>query len=117
MLSATYVLKPLHVPSVALQLSERMTGALKKHSLRIFFLTEINSWLFVFQIVLSGSASVAENQPRGTKVGTFSSVDPNSKDNHSYSIVSGGSGKFELRGADLLTKTSFNYESSPNRYA
>ena len=69
----------------------------------------------LLQISLSGSASIPENKPRGTKVGTFSSVDPNSKDQHSYSIVSGGSGKFELRGADLFTLTTFDYESSPNK--
>ena len=68
------------------------------------------------QIVLSGSASIPENKQRGTKVGTFSSVDPNSKDKHTYSIVSGGSGKFELRGADLYTLTVFNYEASPNKW-
>ena len=67
------------------------------------------------QITLSGAASVPENQPPGTKIGTFSTVDPNTKDKHTYSIVSGGSGKFELRGADLFTLTTFNYETSPNR--
>lgn len=70
---------------------------------------------FSIQIVLSGSSSVPENKPRGTKVGSFTSVDPNSKDKHSYSIASGGSGKFELRGADLFTLVSFNYETSPNK--
>lgn len=68
----------------------------------------------LFQIVLSGSASVPENKPRGTKIGSFTSVDPNSQDQHSYIIVSGGGGKFELRGANLSTLTSFNYESLPN---
>ena len=72
-------------------------------------------YLFPLQIVLSGSASIPENQQRGPKVGTFSSVDPNNKDKHTYSIVSGGSGKFELRGADLYTLTVFDYESSPNK--
>ena len=69
----------------------------------------------LFQITLSGSASVPENQPRGTKIGSFSTVDPNTKDKHTYSIVSGGSGKFELRGPDLFTLTTFNYETAPNR--
>ena len=69
----------------------------------------------LFQITLSGAASVPENQPRGNKIGMFSTVDPNTKDKHTYSIVSGGSGKFELRGADLFTLTMFNYETSPNR--
>lgn len=72
-------------------------------------------YLVPLQIVLSGSASIPENKQRGTKVGTFSSVDPNSKDKHTYSIVSGGSGKFELRGVDLYTLTVFDYESSPNK--
>ena len=43
-------------------------------------------------------------------------MDPNTKDKHTYSIVSGGSGKFELRGADLFTLTTFNYETAPNRW-
>ncbi|KXJ22728.1 Spondin-1 [Exaiptasia diaphana] len=68
-------------------------------------------------ILLSGSSSVAENQPRGTKVGTFSSIDSvNSKDTHTYAIVKGGNGLFELKGADLLTLKIFNYESSPNSF-
>ncbi|XP_068740239.1 protocadherin Fat 4-like [Montipora capricornis] len=68
------------------------------------------------QIYLSGSASVPENQPRGTRIGSFSSMDPNSNDRHTYSIVRGGAGKFELRGANLSTLTTFDYESSPNKF-
>lgn len=68
------------------------------------------------QILLSGSPSVAENQPRGTKIGSFTSVDSNSNDRHTYSIVSGGAGKFELQGANLITLITFNYETSPNTW-
>jgi len=65
---------------------------------------------------LSGTSSVAENQPKGTTIGTFSSLDPvNSKDTHTYAITKGGSGLFELKGADLLTMKTFDFESSPNR--
>ena len=66
------------------------------------------------QILLSGSPSVAENQPPGTKIGSFTSVDSNSNDRHTYSIVRGGAGKFELQGANLITLITFNYETSPN---
>ena len=81
-------------------------------NLRYFQSTEKT---FFPQIYLSGSASVPENQPRGTRVGSFSSTDPNSNDRHTYSIVRGGAGKFELRGANLSTLTTFDYESSPNK--
>jgi hypothetical protein len=64
--------------------------------------------------------SVAENQPSGTAVGTFSSTDPDSGDTHTYSLVSGtGDGdnsSFTIDGNTLKTAASFNYEAD-NSYS
>jgi autotransporter-associated beta strand protein len=64
-------------------------------------------------VVLSPS-SVAENQPVGTTVGTFSTTDPDVGDSHTYTLVSGAgdtdNGSFEVVGNVLKAKASFNYE-------
>jgi hypothetical protein len=65
-------------------------------------------------IVLSG-ASVPENQPPGTTVGTLSTIDPDADDTFTYTLVSGtGSGdnsSFKVIGNRLQTAVSFNYEA------
>lgn len=70
-------------------------------------------------IVLSG-ASVPENQPPGTTVGTLSTIDPDADDTFTYTLVSGtGSGdnsSFKVIGNRLQTAVSFNYEAR-NRYS
>ena len=70
--------------------------------------------IFVFQIILSGSGSVPEHSYPG-KVGTLSSVDPNPRDSHTYTVTSGDSGKFKIFGTDLWAMTQFDFESPPNR--
>ncbi|MCB9418994.1 MAG: cadherin domain-containing protein [Ardenticatenaceae bacterium] len=64
-------------------------------------------------ISLSNS-SVAENQPSGTAVGTFSSTDQDTGDIHTYALVSGdgdtGNGSFQISGTQLQTAASFNRE-------
>ena len=67
-----------------------------------------------FQIILSGSGSVPEHSYPG-KVGSLSSVDPNPRDSHTYTVTSGGSGKFKIFGTDLWAMTQFDFESPPNR--
>ena len=61
------------------------------------------------------NASVAENQPSGTLVGTFSSSDPDAGDSFSYSLVSGSGGtdnaSFAIAGSQLVTAAMFNYEA------
>ncbi len=65
-------------------------------------------------ISLSNS-SVAENQPSGTTVGTFSTTDLDAGDTHTYSLVSGAgstdNGSFTIAGGLLKTAAAFNYET------
>ncbi len=60
-------------------------------------------------------ASVAENQPAATTVGTLTVTDPNAGDTHSYSLVagtgSGDNGSFTLAGNALRTNAVFDYEA------
>jgi hypothetical protein len=59
--------------------------------------------------------SVAEGQPAGTVVGTFSTTDPDPSDTHSYSLVSGsgdtGNGSFTIVGDKLRTAAVFDYDT------
>jgi hypothetical protein len=57
--------------------------------------------------------SIAENQPVGTAVGTFTTTDPDSGDTHTYSFVSGGAdnGSFTIAGSTLKTGAAFDYET------
>jgi uncharacterized repeat protein (TIGR01451 family) len=60
------------------------------------------------------NSSVAENQPSGTLVGSFSTTDPDTGDTFTYSLVSGTGGNdnasFTVVGNHLQTAASFNYE-------
>jgi gliding motility-associated-like protein len=55
--------------------------------------------------------TVSENRPVGTLVGTFSTDDPDSKDTHSYSLVSGigslDNASFAISGDQLFTNEVF----------
>jgi|GEM_PF-6889927 len=59
--------------------------------------------------------TVAEDRPIGTEVGTFSTVDPDTGETHTYSLVSGAgdtdNDKFEIVGDRLLTKESFDHDT------
>ena len=57
-------------------------------------------------------ASVAENQPRDTVVGAFSTEDTDAEDAHSYRLV-GGADKalFNIKGDKLVTKAVLDYET------
>ncbi|MFM6878461.1 MAG: cadherin domain-containing protein [Microcystis panniformis] len=66
------------------------------------------------------TSSVAENFPIGTEVGTFSTVDPDSSEPFTYSLI-GGTGStdnslFQISGNRLLTNAIFDYESK-NSYS
>lgn len=65
------------------------------------------------------SASVAENQPVNTAVGTFTSTDPNA-DTHLYTLVNGGgdddNGSFTIVGDELRTNATFDFEAGPTTY-
>ena len=61
------------------------------------------------------NSSVAENQPSGTLVGTFSTTDPDSGDSHSYTLVAGagdtGNSFFSINGDQLETAATFDFET------
>ena len=59
--------------------------------------------------------TVAENQDAGTVVGRFSTVDVDTKDGFTYSLVEGeaDNASFEIDGDQLETKTPFDYETKP----
>ena len=60
-------------------------------------------------------ASVGENEPVGTTVGTLSATDQDTGDTQAYSLItgdgSGDNGSFTLAGATLRTNAIFDYES------
>src|SRR5436190_17848218 len=70
-------------------------------------------------IALSAS-SIAENQPSGTTVGTFSTTDPDAGDTFTYALVAGtgstDNGSFSITGNTLKTSASFDYETK-NSYS
>jgi len=55
--------------------------------------------------------NVPENQPSGTEVGTFESEDPDSGDNHTYTIVAGDQSSFSVSGNTLKTDRIFDFET------
>jgi VCBS repeat-containing protein len=63
---------------------------------------------------------VAENQPPGTAVGSFSTTDPDTGDTFTYNLVSGegddDNALFTTAGNQLRTATSFDYETK-NSYS
>jgi hypothetical protein len=70
-------------------------------------------------IVLS-SNSVAENQPAGTTVGSFTTTDPDAGNTFTYSLVGGtgstDNGSFTISGNSLKTAAVFDYEAK-NSYS
>jgi glucuronoarabinoxylan endo-1,4-beta-xylanase len=70
-------------------------------------------------IALSG-ATLGEHQPTGTIIGAFSTTDPDSSNTFTYTLVSGtgsaDNGSFNISGSNLLSGTSFNYETQ-NAYS
>ncbi|WP_459554672.1 cadherin domain-containing protein [Lacunimicrobium album] len=61
------------------------------------------------------TTTIAENQPSGTPVGSFSTIDPDTNNTFTYSLVAGtGSAdnpSFTIVGNQLRTTASFNYEA------
>ncbi|NVJ47009.1 MAG: T9SS type A sorting domain-containing protein, partial [Cytophagia bacterium] len=58
---------------------------------------------------------IAENKPTGTVIAQFTSIDEDTSDDHTYSLVSGegdaDNDSFEFDGWNLKTKESFNFET------
>jgi photosystem II stability/assembly factor-like uncharacterized protein len=65
--------------------------------------------------ILLRPATVSENQPIGTSVGTLFSVDPDAGDTHTYSLVPGtgdqDNSAFEIDGNVFQTAVAFDYET------
>ena len=61
------------------------------------------------------STSIEENKSIGTTVGSLSTIDSDSGDTHTYSLVSGtgdtNNTSFSINGANLLSASSFDYET------
>ena len=68
----------------------------------------------VTKIALS-NASVPENQPAGTVVGTLSTADPDSDDTFTYTLTAGtgstDNARFTIVGDQLLSAATFDYET------
>ena len=66
------------------------------------------------EIILS-SASVAEGESSAAIVGSFSTIDPDVGDTFTYTLISGAGSTdnalFEIIGAELRTKVTFDFES------
>jgi hypothetical protein len=60
---------------------------------------------------------VAENQPKGTKIGAISATDEDSADTFTYALVSGDgsfdNGAFQIAGGELFTNMPLDYETHP----
>jgi len=73
------------------------------------------------EISLSNS-TINENSDINTVIGTLSSVDEDTGDTHTYSLVSGDgtndtdNGSFEISGNELQNSESFNYETKDHYY-
>ncbi|MFM7932434.1 MAG: cadherin repeat domain-containing protein, partial [Pirellula sp.] len=65
--------------------------------------------------ILLSNASVPENSPIGSAVGSFSTTDADDGDSHTYSFVSGAGDAdntlFVIVGNTLVTRNVFNFES------
>ena len=70
--------------------------------------------------ILLSSTNVAENLPVGTKVGHFTTQDPDAGNTFTYSLVagtgSGDNGAFSISGSNLLVTVSLDYEQK-NTYS
>ena len=64
-------------------------------------------------IILSAS-SVKEGEPVGTVVGNLATLDADSGDTHTYSLVAGDTAAFSILGASLLTAAVFDFATKPS---
>lgn len=67
------------------------------------------------QIALSG-ATVAENSPNGSVVGTLSTTDPDPGDTHTYTLLDDAAGRFAVVGNQLRVANGslLNFEAAPS---
>ncbi|HEX3131734.1 MAG TPA: cadherin domain-containing protein, partial [Thermoanaerobaculia bacterium] len=81
---------------------------------KVFTITVTNANEQPTDIALSPSA-INENQASGTPVGTFSTIDPDTGDTFTYTLVAGAgstdNGSFTISGNQLLTGAVFDFET------
>lgn len=58
--------------------------------------------------------SIEENRPTGTLIGTLSTTDADTNDNHTYTITGPDAANFTLNADDLFTAASFDFETQAN---
>lgn len=56
------------------------------------------------------AATIAENLPAATIVGSLTTADSDGADTHAYTLTGGDVADFAIAGSDLKSNTSFNYE-------
>ena len=70
--------------------------------------------------IMLSNASLPENQPAGTIVGSFTTADPDAGDTFTYTLVAGAgstdNASFQISGSDLLTGAVLNFEAK-NSYS
>jgi subtilisin-like proprotein convertase family protein len=61
------------------------------------------------------NASILENQPSATLIGSFTTVDPDANATHTYAFAANGNptGLFEIVGNQLRATAKFNFEAQP----
>jgi hypothetical protein len=101
----TFLLKFIKASVCVICLSLR----LGPHSIVVYY-------IFNFQIILSGSHGIIENSPRNSLIGNLTSVDPNPRDSHTYTLISGGEGKFAIMGDQLKSTVVLDYETMNKRW-
>ena len=99
--------------SIRVQTDDGFGGVFQKQ----FIITIANSNDAPTDILLSND-SIFESMPPNTRIGNFTSVDPDSADTHSYSFVNGANdnASFALVGNELRSATSFNFEGKSSYF-
>lgn len=95
--------------TIRVRCEDQLGGSLEQ----VFLITVNDANEAPTDIALS-NASVDENQPTSTTVGTLSATDPDAGDTHTFSLVSGtgdtDNASFQITGNTLKTNAVFNFE-------
>ena len=89
----------------------RSTDALNLFTEKAFTINVLNANDAPTSLTIDNN-SIQEDVPRNTTVGDFTTQDPDTVDNHTYSLVAGAgdtdNGAFYIQGASLKTNTTYN---------
>ncbi|GGI24311.1 beta strand repeat-containing protein [Bradyrhizobium guangdongense] len=64
--------------------------------------------------VTLSNASVLENAPAGTVVGTLSAIDPDANDSASFTLTDNAAGLFAISNGNLVTTAPLDFEQAPS---